>query len=258
MLSTTATAILGLVVVVVCLCPHFYNPTDAFGTPPSKYRYHRVVVPIRKQLLVMDSNSHKRHNAWRLRGFLDGLFGGDPETTKGDKATAVLATIDIPGSSTETTDANVRFQSLSDYIANKWIDLFATGTISLTTPVSVFKGIVVGADDDNDESLLDVVGCRLIFQKVDTGYQSKDEEDRSSSNNDDDENEKKEPKQGGVEILVQKRKPSTDTTAQAVSLRVVARRCEVDEDTMIKEMSEEIIVKELQKAIGVWKKESVF
>jgi len=255
MLSTTATAILGLVVVVVvCLCcPHFYNPTDAFGTPPSKYHYRRVDVPIRKQLLVIDSNSHKRHNAWRLRGFLDGLFGGDPETTKGDKATAVLATYDIPGSSTET-DANVRFQSLSDYIANKWIDLFATGTISLTTPVSVLKGIVVGADDDDDESLLDVVGCRLIFQKVDTGYQSKDEEERSSSNNDDD-NEKKEPKQGGMEILVQKRKPST---AQAVSLRVVARRCEVDEDTMIKEMSEEIIVKELQKAIGVWKKESVF
>jgi hypothetical protein len=59
---------------------------------------------------------------------------------------------------------------------------------------------------------------------------------------------KDEKKQGGVEILVEKLSSS--------SLQVRAKRCEIDDDTMIKEMSEEVIIQELKKAIGVWKKKN--
>merc|ERR1712238_629460 len=56
-----------------------------------------------------------------------------------------------------------------------------------------------------------------------------------------------EKKQGGVQIFVEK---------LSRSLRVRAVRCEIDDDTVIKEMSEEVIIRELQKAINVWKKKS--
>ena len=51
-------------------------------------------------------------------------------------------------------------------------------------------------------------------------------------------------KPGGVEILVEEQQ-----------LQVRVKRCETDEDTMIKEMSEETILKELKVALDVWKKD---
>jgi hypothetical protein len=38
-------------------------------------------------------------------------------------------------------------------------------------------------------------------------------------------------------------------------VKVQARRCDIDDDTMVKEMSEATIVKELNKAINTWKKD---
>ena len=54
-------------------------------------------------------------------------------------------------------------------------------------------------------------------------------------------------KQGGVELLVEKLPNDT--------LRVRARRCNMDDETMVKEMSEETIVKELEEALEVWRQE---
>jgi len=157
------------------------------------------------------------------------LFAGEDS----EKENAVLASYDIKD--VDSKDVDVKFESLSDYITNKWIKLFLSGSISLTTPVRVSKS----------EDAIDQNGCKLVFQKVNTGYESKEEEsdDKSTSS------EEEESKQGGIEILVQK--ISADASQ---SLRVIARRCETDEDTIIKEMSEETVVKELQKAINVWKK----
>ena len=126
------------------------------------------------------------------------------------------------------------------------MDLFESKSIPLTTPVKVFKRS--NAVDDSDESIAESASCKLVFQKVDTGYNDKDDED---DNNETEESKGDEPKQGGVEITVQK----LISKESHQSLRVVARRCDIDEDTMIKEMSEQLILKELQKAIGVWKKE---
>ena len=54
-------------------------------------------------------------------------------------------------------------------------------------------------------------------------------------------------KEGGVEILVEQ--------LENGDIQVIAKRCDFDEDTMIKEMSESAILEQLKKAIGVWKKE---
>mmetsp|Transcript_24159 Transcript_24159/g.51230 ORF Transcript_24159/g.51230 Transcript_24159/m.51230 type:complete len:92 (-) Transcript_24159:424-699(-) len=51
-------------------------------------------------------------------------------------------------------------------------------------------------------------------------------------------------KEGGVEVLVEK---TTDG-----NIRVRARRCNMDNKTIVKEMSEEVIVKSLKKAVEAW------
>ena len=180
-------------------------------------------------------------SSFLLKGFLDGLFGDSSNSEDG-----LLASYDI---NVDSKDVDIRFESLSDYITNKWINLFVSGEIKLTTPVKLFKG-ENGIDQDDSSRPGNTVRssrCRLVFQKVESGYESEEEEESPDSQS---KSSDEEPKQGGVEIEVQMISENDD----AKSLRVEARRCEIDENTMIKEMSEEKIVKELQKAIDVWKK----
>lgn len=175
------------------------------------------------------------------------MFGGGSDT----KENAVLGTFDIPASLSTSTTA---FESLSDYLQNKWARLLVDGNIALTTPVkveSIGASSSPSSDDDDDEDVKMVKGVRLLFQKVNTGYQDKEREERKKESKDggDDKKKRRVPSQGGVEILVEQLKSSGQ-------LRVRARRCAIDEETVIKEMSEETIVRELQTAIDVWKKDS--
>jgi NACalpha-BTF3-like transcription factor len=90
-------------------------------------------------------------------------------------------------------------------------------------------------------------GVCIIFKPKKTSYKSKAEEDAVREGKGESKKKKDPPKEGGVEIRVEK------LTKGEVQL--VAKRCEVDEDTMIKEMSEETIIAELKKAIDTWKKQ---
>ena len=176
-----------------------------------------------------------------MYSFLGGMFGGnDPKSKEKD---AILRTYDI-----NVDDKDVQFESLADYIQNNWVQLFVTGNIELTTPVQIQQ--VVLDTENADDGVEAEASVRLLFQKIDTGYKSKKDEE-SETNDDEDSgssSKKEEPKQGGVEILVQK---------LANGLRIQARRCEIDDDTTIKEMSEETIVRELEMAIDVWKKNTL-
>ncbi|KAL3918322.1 MAG: hypothetical protein SGILL_004295 [Bacillariaceae sp.] len=182
-----------------------------------------------------------------LRGWFG---GGNAEKSKKD---AVLGTFDIADSG---KDSKVQFESLSDYIRNKWAVLFTNGNIKLTTPVKLDNiALSVSSEDDGVNV---ASGVRLLFQKVDTGYKSKEEEKQDEQSGGykpptqakKEEKKKKEDEtsQGGVEVLVEQ--------LENGSLRVKAQRCDVDDDTMVKEMSEEKILSELQQAIDVWKKDS--
>jgi hypothetical protein len=55
------------------------------------------------------------------------------------------------------------------------------------------------------------------------------------------------PGEGGVEVLVE------ITTSN--ELRIRARRCNMADDTVIKELSEETVLKRLEEAVEVWKKD---
>jgi hypothetical protein len=141
---------------------------------------------------------------------------------------------------------DLELDGLGDYVT-KWAGMFMNGGIALTTPVTVT------ALPSSPSSR----GVQLLFRDTHTGYisskETKKNEDRA---NDDDNhqatktNKKKDGhvKQGGVEIVVRK-----TTTGD---LEVVASRCEIEEGTIIKEMSEQTILSELHQAIKVWKRET--
>jgi len=248
-----------MVVVGIVFCLD-HSLADAFPITWNHHHHNRVV-----SLTLPPSST----TASSLKA--SGIFGGMPGRGSDQKneKDAVLATYDVGTFKENNNDIDVKFKSLSDYIINKWAPLFLTGNIQLTTPVQVIETSKNGNEDDNIE---EVAGCSLIFQKIDTGYKSKEEEAKGSyqrqtvkeeeakgsyqrqiENSDDRETKKspspskqEEKKQGGVQILVEK---------LSGSLQVRAMRCEIDDDTVIKEMSEEVINRELRKAINVWKKE---
>ena len=63
---------------------------------------------------------------------------------------------------------------------------------------------------------------------------------------------KKETSPGGVQVLAQK---ILSSGGGGEEVRVVATRCDIDEGTIIKEMSEECICDDLRKAIKIWRDE---
>jgi len=143
----------------------------------------------------------------------------------------------------------------------------------LTTPVTVVTSFGEATDitdedgeaedsNDDDDNVAAVAksGVKLIFKPAKTGsaYKSKEEEkateEKVSGYNDpsNDKKKKRKPKkEGGVQIVVEK----IDDGKLLRKLRVRAFRCEMDEDTIIKEMSEEAIISNLKKAMNAWKKQ---
>jgi len=188
-----------------------------------------------------------------------GIFGGG-EKKKKDGELAVFRNLVVSGE-----DDDIAFTSLTNYIEN-WSKLFETDPkgMKLTTPVKVLPSIITAADatttttndekdttSSEDQSIAASNGIRLVFQNMDTAYLSRKEEKEQERSPNKKEKEK-EKLQGGVEILVEKMIVS-DTNGK-IELQVRARRCDFEEDTIIKEMSEETIVRELQLAIDIWKK----
>ena len=138
------------------------------------------------------------------------------------------------------------FDSLNEYL-QQWAKLFDDKGMGLTTRVSIHP-VTKNADEiDSDGGVVAASGVRLLFPKVDNAYKDKDDKEEEDAGTKKDK-KKKDAKPGGVEILVEK--------LQDDSIQVRAQRCEMDEGTMIREMSEETILSELKKAIGVWKKEN--
>lgn len=179
-----------------------------------------------------------------LKGLFGGVFGGD-KTVTSERDAVVLATYTIDAAT--EADASMKLDSLTDFLTVKWVGLFRSGTIQLTTPVEFVTNKVWEAEDGVDA----VTGVQLIFKPKDSGYKKdqgykKDEGDEAAG---EDKSKDESPKEGGVEILVEK-------LANSNKLRVRARRCEVDEGTIIKEMSEETIISELSQAVDAWKKEA--
>lgn len=145
-----------------------------------------------------------------------------------------------------------KYEQLRQYI-KQWSvqyegDRKGTG---LTTPVIVRKSRRPPSEFDG---VVERSGVRILFQTTNTGdrYKSASEEkieekERSGPGTVKKSNAPlvgKAQKEGGIEVLVEKN--------VAGDIRVRARRCNVDEKTIVKEMSEEVIVKNLKNAVEAW------
>ena len=147
-----------------------------------------------------------------------GLFGSSD--TKNDSDEELASFADFPASQKD---------GLTEYI-REWAKLLETEG-SLTTPIQVMS--------TPDQ------GVQILFRPKESTYQSKDEERAAEEGTAE---KKSEPqKQGGVQVMVEEQ--------DGGKVKVAAKRCEMDEDTMIREMSEEAILSGLKKAINVWRKD---
>eukprot|EP00957_Ditylum_brightwellii_P129207 9854954-Ditylum_brightwellii.AAC.1 len=123
----------------------------------------------------------------------------------------------------------------------------AKGT-GLTTPVTVSESTL---QPSASERVVARSGVKISFKSTNTGaaYMSADEEraaerERSGGASSSTPSKKKPKKEGGVEVLVEK--------TMSGELRVRARRCDMADDTILKELSEGVILKKLEKGVNVW------
>jgi hypothetical protein len=179
-----------------------------------------------------ESTTNQRGSNTRLQ-LLGGIFGGTKKTDDGISDDLASYKLSVHESGRDTVGA------VTEYVI-QWAHLLFEGPdrIGLTTPVRVHPTST---------------GVQILFQKANTGYGDKDKKDdnmkaEQKSSQQTENSVKRNAKQGGIEVVV-----AVDDD-DSRSVRVVARRCDMDEDTMIKEMSESTILHELKEAISVWKK----
>jgi hypothetical protein len=205
---------------------------DAFFLGPSLSTTRNVAVSTRPAFIVPATRS-----APSTQQFLfGGLFEAKAETPdEGDLAKYSGLPAD-------------KYEALSEYI-RLWADLFEDESkqrMGLTTPVKIFPST------SDAEGVTDSSGVRIVFQKTKTGDKYKSSKDDKAGESESEDAPKKKKKdarlEGGVQVLV-------ETLADG-DMVVRARRSDFDEDTMIKEMSEETILSELKRAMDVWRRDN--
>ena len=170
----------------------------------------------------------------------------------------LLRVTGLAGSAASTkADLDKRHDRLAEFI-REWSEMFEGGAkgTGLTTPVMLRQS---HRDASEAEGTTRRSGVRILFKQTNTGsaYKSKDEEraleregsppTKATSSTTDVQTTRKASKEGGVEVLVEE---TLDN-----DLRVRARRCNMDDRTVVKELSEQVIIKQLEKAISVWQKD---
>ena len=109
--------------------------------------------------------------------------------------------------------------------------------MGLTTAVDVVE--LIKSDDS--------AGVQFLFKKGKGGRSAYSDKDDKKDDGDKKKEKEKTIKEGGVQVMINKT-PDGD-------LEVIAKRCETEEETMIKEMSEQTIIDSLGQAMQAWKKE---
>lgn len=146
------------------------------------------------------------------------------------------------------------YGKLLEYLQG-WAEILADSGKGLTTPVRCLNGI-----ESRSSHLVDHQdGVQLLFLPTRTGrnYMSKDEEREREGRTGKKAGTagasppfRKNVREGGIDVVV-------EITKDNRKMRVRARRCNYAYDAVIKELSEETILKRLEDAMDVWKKELV-
>jgi hypothetical protein len=147
-----------------------------------------------------------------------------------------------------------KYDQLNEYIG-EWALLMESGKKALATPIRVEAS--KRQNNVAREGVKERDGVKLLFLPTKTGsaYMSRSEErvreqetDKpgSSSSSSGASRTRQTKPEGGVEVLVE--------VTMEDSLRVRAKRCNMADDTVLKEISEETILKRLEDSLEAWKK----
>jgi hypothetical protein len=234
--------------------------------PPARNSTMSVSGSLRSSFLLekdsMSLESQKQEDFWRETfTCLDG-----PELWR---TTIYDSGID---SSSEGIDIANYYDRLVEYV-QEWGNLFALSGKGLTTPVRAYdKG---GLDPSSmitpvtSRNILYQEGVRLLFLPTNTGtnYMSRGEEARREKDRREGGDgsasspatQRRISRDGGVDVVVEIVNSIDDDNnedgLERRQLRVRARRTNYAGDAVIKELSETAIVKRLQDAVEVWKKD---
>ena len=144
------------------------------------------------------------------------------------------------------------FDQLHEYLG-EWALMMESGKKKLATPIRVAPSFVQQTSLAR-EGVKERAGVRLLFLPTNTGsaYMSKAEErareeQRGTKDSSTSSRKRLTKPEGGVEVLVE--------VTNDGQLRVRAKRCNMADDTVLKEISEETILKRLKESLDVWSKD---
>jgi hypothetical protein len=166
------------------------------------------------------------------------------------------------------------YNQLVEYL-QEWAYVLAASGKGLTTPIRADNGLLPTSIGGKTRSILRQDGVQLLFLPTKTGrnYASREEEierdrerrrgDNGSASSAPLPSRGRIAREGGLDVVVELVNTSDVGGIQANNggdggriLRVRARRCNYADDAIIKELSENTIVKRLQDALEVWRKEN--
>ena len=223
---------------------------NAFSTSPSDQHKCSLNPPPGRMTLRTLHTPAYAPSSTRLHIF-GNLFGGGDDGS--DKSKGELASFSNLEKS--TADADVAFDSISTYVVD-WAKLFEGDggkERGLTTPVTVstLNGPVQADGDnaqDDENEVLASSGIKFTFKPPKNAFEDKKDTDDGEKQG---KKKKKETSSGGVLVQCQK----IASGGGEVEIRLLASRCDIDEGTIIKEMSEQCIVDDLRKAVKIWRDE---
>ncbi len=205
------------------------STSSAFISPHAKYDMHfKIGVHERKAVSTSEHNIFSTCST-KLNLF-GNLFGNDVADDVENKELAQFSNLLVR----KDMNIDVKFDSLSIMISS-WSKMFSDHkSMGLTTAVDVVE---LPKSDD-------CAGVQFLFKKGTGGRAYSDKDDKEDNDGD-----KKEEaiSEGGVQVMINKLSDG--------DLQVIAKRCEIEEGTMIKEMSEQTIIDSLGQVMQAWKKE---
>mmetsp|Transcript_17601 Transcript_17601/g.26176 ORF Transcript_17601/g.26176 Transcript_17601/m.26176 type:complete len:221 (+) Transcript_17601:101-763(+) len=203
--------------------------SSAFVSPHSRYgqRFHVAIND------CVAASEHIFSTCSTKLNLLGNLFGNEVADVEA-KELARFSNLLV---SSDTNAIDVKFDSLSIMISS-WSKMFSDHKkMGLTTAVDVVE---LPKSDDS-------AGVQFLFKKGKGGRSAYS--DKDDKNDDGDKKKQKDDsiKEGGVQVMINKLSDG--------DLEVIASRCEIEEGTMIKEMSEQTIIDSLGQAMKAWKNE---
>mmetsp|Transcript_21732 Transcript_21732/g.47389 ORF Transcript_21732/g.47389 Transcript_21732/m.47389 type:complete len:249 (-) Transcript_21732:113-859(-) len=245
----THSSLLLLIFVFVAVSCGTYAAVEAFSVCTSsssplscRLPRHHCSIPVRTNNLSQQLPA----SAFSVRlNMFGNLFGGSEDKAADEE----LASFTNLAKSKE--DVDIAYDSIAMYL-EEWANLFqgeGGKQRGLTTPVTVSSFVPPTNNEDQEGKngkIVESSGVKLKFKPPKDNYYSESEEREKEEGR---EKKDDEVSPGGVQVVAQKASDGTE-------LRVVAERCDIEEGkTIIKEMSEQVIVDDLRKAISIWKEE---